>query len=75
MSENKPVFEELMAELERLVALLENGGAGGLEASLAAYEKAVKVSDELNAILDESEKRVMVLSQTGESPFSAEDLQ
>lgn len=64
-----------MAELEQLVERLENGGVA-LEDSLAAYERAMKISARLEKILSDGEKRIMQLSQDGtEAPFESEDLQ
>lgn len=74
MSKQKPTFEEMMSELEQLVAGLENGKLS-LEESLAAYEKASALSKTLGQMLDEGEKRVKVLFEGQEQSFEAEDLQ
>ena len=63
-------FEEGMQELEQLVQTLESGQMS-LEDSFKAYERAVKLRDRLNAILDESDRRIQVLTDAGEQPLDA----
>lgn len=63
-------FEEGMQELEQLVQTLESGQMS-LEDSFKAYERAAKLRDRLNAILDESDKRIQVLTEAGEQPLDA----
>ncbi len=63
--ENKIVFEEGMQELEALVQRLESGQMS-LEESFAAYERAVALKDALGALLDESDRRIRVLTASGE---------
>lgn len=74
MSKAKPDFEKLLAELEGIVEKLETGGMA-LDASLAAYERAMLLSKQLEDMLNEGEKRVMALSGGQEIPMDAEDLQ
>ena len=64
----KITFEEGMQELEALVRSLESGQLP-LEDSFKAYERAVALKDSLNALLDESDKRIRVLTETGEEPL------
>ena len=61
-------FEEGMQELEQLVQTLESGQMS-LEDSFKAYERAAKLRDRLNAILDESDRRIQVLTDAGEQPL------
>ena len=44
-----------------------------LEDSFKAYERAVELRDRLNAILDESDKRIRVLTEGGEAPLDPEE--
>ena len=63
--ENKIVFEEGMQELEALVQALESGQMP-LEESFKTYERAMKLKSELNALLDEGDRRIRVLTEAGE---------
>ena len=60
----KITFEAGMEELEALVKQLESGDIS-LEDSFKAYEKAVALRDSLNALLDEGDKRIRVLTEAG----------
>ena len=59
--ENKS-FEEALAELEDIVALLEGGGLS-LEESICAYEKAVALSSICNKKLNDAEGRIRILTE------------
>ena len=61
-------FEEGMQQLERLVQELESGQMP-LEAAFEAYERAVALKDSLGKLLDESDKRIRVLTESGEAPL------
>ena len=67
-------FEEGMQELETLVRSLESGQIS-LEESFKAYERAVKLRDSLRAMLDDSEKKIRVLTEDGERELSQEEIQ
>lgn len=56
-------FEEGMAELEELVAALEKGEMT-LDESFKAYEKGVKLAARLKDTLDQSEKRIQLLTES-----------
>ena len=58
-------FEEGMQELEALVQALESGQMP-LEESFKTYERAMKLKSELNALLDEGDRRIRVLTEAGE---------
>ena len=62
----KITFEEGMQELEELVCSLESGQLP-LEDSFKAYEKAMALKGALSDMLDESEKRIRVLKEAGET--------
>ena len=64
----KITFEQGMQELEMLVRTLESGQLP-LEDSFKAYERAVVLKDSLNALLDDSDKRIRVLTETGDEPL------
>lgn len=67
----KMTFEEGMQELEALVQALE-AGQMSLEDSFKAYERAVAIRDGLTKLLDESDKRIRVLTETGERELAGE---
>ena len=67
-------FEESMQELEGLVQALEVGQMS-LEDSFKSYEKAVKLKAELTALLDEGDRRIRVLTETGEREIAEESVQ
>ena len=68
----KITFEAGMEELEALVKQLESGDIS-LEDSFKAYEKAVALRDSLNALLDEGDKRIRLLTESGESVLPEEE--
>ena len=68
----KITFEEGMQELEALVQGLEAGELS-LEDSFKAYEKAVALRDSLNALLDEGDKRIRVLTEAGEAELAPKE--
>ena len=70
----KIVFEDGMRELEALVQVLESGQMP-LEESFKTYEKAMKLRSELNALLDEGDRRIRVLTETGEREIAEESVQ
>ena len=67
----KITFEAGMEELEGLVRSLESGQMP-LEESFKAYERAVELRDALNKLLDESDKRIRVLTESGETELDSE---
>ena len=68
----KITFEQGMQELEELVQALESGEMP-LEDSFKAYEKAVALRDSLSALLDESDRRIRVLTESGEQELDAKE--
>lgn len=66
-------FEEGMQELEALVQALESGQMP-LEESFKTYERAMKLKRELEALLDEGDRRVRVLTEAGERELAREDV-
>lgn len=53
----KPGFEDRLAELEKIVASLEDGELS-LEAAVEHYQKGVKLHRELRGHLDRMERRI-----------------
>lgn len=72
--ENKISFEQGMQELENLARALEKGEMS-LEGSFKAYEHAVELKKMLEAMLDEGDRRILALTQTGEEEISSEELE
>ncbi len=68
----KITFEEGMRELEELTQALESGQMP-LEESFKAYERAIALRDSLNALLDEGDKRIRLLTESGESALPEEE--
>lgn len=64
-------FEEGMRELEALVRALE-GGEMPLEESFKAYERAMALKQRLSELLDEGDRHIRVLTESGEAPFDGE---
>ena len=78
MAVKKMSFEEKLARLEEIVALLEKGDAA-LAASLSLFEEGTKLANACTAELDKAEQQVVKLmkgpdSAPVEPPFeSTED--
>ena len=68
----KITFEEGMVELEGLVKALESGEMT-LEDSFKAYERATALKEELSALLDEGDRRIRVLTESGEATLDAQE--
>jgi exodeoxyribonuclease VII small subunit len=66
-------FEELLGELEKIVAQLEAGDQP-LERSLELFEKGVALSRECRARLENVERRIQVLIQKPDGAMEVEDL-
>lgn len=67
-------FEEGMQELETLVRELESGQMP-LDESFKAYERAIKIRDSLKALLEESDRKIRILTEAGEREMKEEDEQ
>jgi len=68
----KITFEAGMEELEGLVSQLESGDMS-LEDSFKAYERALALKNSLNALLDEGDKRIRLLTESGETELDARE--
>jgi len=66
-------FEEGMQELERLARALESGEMT-LEESFAAYERANELRKALEKLLDEGDRKIRILTESGEEEKDAEEI-
>lgn len=69
---DKFTFESGMDELEALVRDLENG-ALPLEESFQAFERGMALKKRLEKLLEEGDKRIRVLTESGEEPLEGEE--
>ncbi len=60
MTKKKQSFEASLEELEKIVALLEEGDQP-LEEALSLFENGVRLSRECQTRLDEAERKIQVL--------------
>ena len=60
-------------ELEELVRALESGEMP-LDESFKAYERAVALKGSLSAMLDESDRRIRVLTENGETELDGAEI-
>ena len=65
-------FESGMDELETLVRDLESGSLP-LEASFQAFERGMALKKRLVALLEEGDRRIRVLTESGEEPLEGEE--
>ena len=61
-TEGKKTFEEAMSELEAIVSKLEKGSLT-LDESIAAFQQGIELSKYCNAILEEMERKIVVLQE------------
>ena len=66
MAVKKMSFEEKLARLEEIVALLEKGDAA-LAASLSLFEEGTKLANACTAALDKAEQQVVKLMKGPDS--------
>lgn len=66
MAVKKMSFEEKLARLEEIVALLEKGDAA-LAASLSLFEEGTKLANAFTAELDKAEQQVVKLMKGPDS--------
>ena len=65
-------FESGMDELETLVRDLESGSLP-LEASFQAFERGMALKKRLEALLEDGDRRIRVLTESGEEPLEGEE--
>ena len=73
MARKKLTFEEGMQELEEIVRSLEQGQMP-LEESFKAFERATALQKSLQEMLDEGDRRIRVLTQSGEHELDGEEV-
>jgi exodeoxyribonuclease VII small subunit len=66
-------FEASLAELEQIVAKLEDGDLP-LEQSLELFEKGIKLSRECRTRLADAERRIEILMKDADGNLTAEEL-
>ena len=71
VARKKLTFEEGMQELEELVRALEHGQMP-LDKSFQAFEKAMELQKTLQAMLDEGDRRIRMLTENGEEEMNGE---
>ena len=62
MSKKEMSFEEMTARINEIVSLLENTDTP-LDRSLSLFEEGVTLIKEANAILDDAQKKVRMLTE------------
>lgn len=62
MENNKMSFEEMTARISQIVTLLENTDTP-LDKSLSLFEEGVTLIKQANAVLDEAQKKVRMLTE------------
>lgn len=72
MAKKKLTFEEGMQELEEIVRTLELGQMP-LEESFKAFERATALQKNLQAMLDDGDKRIRALTENGEQELDGEE--
>ena len=70
---NEKSFETSLAELEDIVAKLEDGDLP-LEESLGLFEKGIKLSRECRERLSKAERRIEVLMKNADGELTVGDL-
>ncbi|MGV3344808.1 exodeoxyribonuclease VII small subunit [Enterobacteriaceae bacterium LUAb1] len=75
-AEQSPTFEASLAQLEQIVARLENGELP-LEDALAEFERGVRLARQSQQKLQQAEQRVQILLSNDKdadlTPFSADN--
>ena len=69
---DKFTFESGMDELEKLVHGLESGSMP-LEESFQAFERGMTLKKRLEKLLEEGDKRIRVLTESGEESLEGEE--
>ncbi len=78
MADKKLSFEQAMARLEEIVALLEKGDTP-LEESLSLFEEGTKLMSQCGGLLDKAEQKVAKLTRGADGapeyqPFDGETI-
>jgi len=73
METNELAFEDALAELERIVRVLD-AGQSSLEASLRDYEKGIQLLRHCHATLQNAERRIEILKGVTDGGFVTEQV-
>jgi len=66
-SEKKLTFEQALAQLEKIVAQVEQGDVP-LEKTIEKYEQGMKLIQHCRAILEQAEKKIELINQASNPP-------
>ena len=69
---NNYSFEDMIAELEKIVAQLE-GGEASLEEALEMYKKGTLLASKCSKLLDNAEKQIKILVNNGSDELKEND--
>ena len=69
---NNYSFEDMIAELEKIVAQLE-GGEASLEEALEMYKKGTLLASKCAKLLDNAEKQIKILVDNGSDELKEND--
>ncbi len=69
---NNYSFEDMLAELEKIVAQLE-GGEASLEEALEMYKKGTLLASKCSKLLDNAEKQIKILVNNGSDELKEND--
>ena len=69
---NELSFEDMLSELEKIVAQLENGEAS-LEEALELYKKGTLLASKCGELLDNAEKQIKILVNSGNGEMTEND--
>jgi exodeoxyribonuclease VII small subunit len=70
----KKTFEQAMKQLEQIVEALESGDLP-LEKAISKFEEGIQLSKFCSNMLDETEKKITILTQDHEGDISEEPFQ
>ena len=65
--EKKPTFEQALAQLEKIVAQVEQGDVP-LEKTIDKYEQGMKLIQHCRAILEQAEKKIETINKASSPP-------
>ncbi len=69
---NNYSFEDMLAELEKIVEQLE-GGEASLEEALEMYKKGTLLASKCSKLLDNAEKQIKILVNNGSDELKEND--
>ena len=69
-AKSKPMFEDVLAEVEQIVGALESGEMP-LEEALSGYEKGIKAIQSCYEILEKAEAKLLLLQKDADGRLKA----